>query len=362
MKRIAIFNSSIEAGDAISNDMLGMYEVLLNQGHEAGLFAEESSVAGYPVQPIEEMRYFLAQPEDIAIYHFATGWGLGLKLLKEMKCRKVIKYHNVTPPHFFAGVNSDYEHVCRMGRWQLAELAKHEVDLYLADSEYNRRELIVFGANASRSKVVPPFHHIDRLIAIEADLEVLDCYNDEDINIVMVGRLVPNKGHQALIEAFAIYHGRYNPQSRLLIVGAEDLRLRPYTDALHQKTKNYGLENRIIFTGKVSDAALKAHYLIADVFLIVSRHEGFCVPLVEAMSMKIPVIAHACTAIPHTVGKTGIVWDEEDPELMAASVNTLAQDPDLRLALGEMGWQRYQTQYTTKQIAADFIETLSHLL
>jgi len=93
----------------------------------------------------------------------------------------------------------------------------------------------------------------------------------------------------------------------------------------------------VVFTGKVSEAALKAYYLLAHVFVITSHHEGFCVPLIEAMSMKIPIVAYGKTAIPETVGKVGLVWEECDPQLIAASINKIAQEESLRLTLGEMG-------------------------
>lgn len=98
MKRIAICNTSIETGDAVSNDMIGMYQVLVNHGHKACLFAVDSKITEPHVKPMEEITQFIKAPNDILIYHYATGWDLGLKFLKDLNCRKVIKYHNVTPP------------------------------------------------------------------------------------------------------------------------------------------------------------------------------------------------------------------------------------------------------------------------
>ena len=362
MKRIAICNPSIEPGDAVSNDMIGMYRVLVNQGHEVCLFAPDYTITEPPVKSVKEITRFLKTPNDIFIYHYATGWDLGLKFLKDLNCRKVIKYHNVTPPEFFEGVNSDYANVCRAGRHQLTELTRVGVDLYISCSEYSKHELITAGADESKCKIVPPFHHIDRLRIIDADLNELDRYNDENITVLMVGRLAPNKGHNALIDAFSVYSHYYNSHSRLLIVGEEAPKLQTYAMSLKNKVKSIGLEDRIIFTGKASDKALKAYYLVADVFMITSLHEGFCVPLVEAMSMKIPVVAYGSSAVPETVGKAGLVWDEHDPELMAASVGKIVRDEHVRLSLGEMGWKRYQNMFTNEKIEAMFLETLNNLL
>jgi glycosyltransferase involved in cell wall biosynthesis len=362
MTRIAIVNSSIEDGDAISNDMLGMYRVLSGQRYEVGLFAESSSIDTPWIQPAAQIQRFLKSSTDILIYHYATGWEAGLRLLKKLTCRKIVKYHNVTPPECFTGINSEYEQVCRTGREFFTELVDVDADLYMADSEYSRREMVSFGVEESKACEVPPFHHIDRLIDIEADLQALDRFNDDNINILTVGRLAPNKGHHVLIDAFAHYLRGYNVNSRLLIVGGNDPKLKAYADSLHRKAIDFGLDNRVVFTGKVSDAALKAYYLVSDIFMITSLHEGFCVPVVEAMSMKIPIVAYGSSAIPYTVGNAGIVWDENDPELMAASVNEIAVHDNIRFALSEMGWNCYQNRFSSREIEVNFMEKMRSVL
>jgi glycosyltransferase involved in cell wall biosynthesis len=362
VKRIAICNANIETGDAVSNDVVGMYRVLVDRGYKVALFASDCTMTQPDVESVEKIESFLKAPDDIFIYHYTTGWDYGLKLLRSLNCRKVIKYHNVTPPEFFEGINSEYVAVCRAGRQQLIELTTVGADLFIADSEYSKHELIQFGAEEQKCSVVPPFHHIDRLQEIEADLIELDQFNDGVINLLMVGRLSPNKGHSSLIDTYAVYNRNYNRNSRLLIVGPEPSKLEAYTLSLRRKVKSIGLEERIIFTGKVSDAELKSYYLAAHVFVITSLHEGFCVPLVEAMSMKIPIVAYASSAIPYTAGTAGIVWDECDPELMAASVDKIVREEHLRIALGDKGWNRYQDCFTTDKIETVFLETLNNLL
>jgi glycosyltransferase involved in cell wall biosynthesis len=362
MARIAICNPSIEEGDAISNDMMGMRNILSALGHDVCLFAQSTTINEPYIRPVAAVRSFLKDPHDIAIYHYATGWEFGLALLQELHCRKVVKYHNVTPPECFVGINEDYVNVCRAGRQQLADLARINADVYLPDSEYSRQELIAAGIHDAKCRVVPPFHNIERMRDLEADLEVLKGFQDGDTNILMVGRLAPNKNHGMLIDVFYLYHRMYHARSRLFIVGGEDSKLRTYTETLINKVKQIGLEERIIFTGKVSDPALKAYYLLAHVFVITSLHEGFCVPLIEAMSMKIPIVAYGSTAVPETVGKVGLVWRECDPKLMAASIDTIVRDESLSLTLGEMGWNRYTTRFTNNKIGTTFLNALHPLL
>jgi len=348
--------------DAVSNDALGMYQVLTAQGHEVSLFADSWDISVPAVKHVRRMRAYLQDRSSLLIYHHSIGWSTGLAILKEVKCKRIIKYHNVTPPEFYDGINDDYRNVCQTGRNQLKVIAHAGCDLYLSDSEYNRQELLVAGSSQSMSLVVPPFHQINRSIALEADLTIVDAYRDGKTNILMVGRLAPNKGHALLIDAFAAYHYNYNNNSRLLIVGKEDQRLGAYTEALRKQVQQLELRNAVIFAGGVSETALKAYYLVADVFMITSEHEGFCVPLVEAMAMKLPIVAYGSSAIPGTVGKAGLVWQEPDPALLAASMHCLIEDESKAVALGVMGWRRYQQCYTTEKIAAQFLQALNGIL
>ena len=362
MSRIAILNPCLMMADAVSNDAIGMYQVLAAQGHEVSLFADSWDISEPKVTHVRGMRAYLQDRSSLLIYHYSVGWDAGLAILKEVNCKRIIKYHNVTPPEFYDGISEDYRNVCQAGRNQLNAIAHAGCDLYLSDSEYNRQELIVAGSGQSMSLVVPPFHQINRSIALEADLTTLDAYRDGKTNILMVGRLAPNKGHALLIDAFAAYYYNYNNDSRLLIVGKEDERLCAYTEALRKQVQQLGLRNAVIFAGGVSETALKAYYLVANVFMITSEHEGFCVPLVEAMAMKLPIVAYGSSAVPGTVGRAGLVWKEPDPELLAESLHCLIEDESMAVALGVMGWRRYHQLYTTEKIAVKFLQALNGVL
>src|SRR5262249_23877421 len=212
----------IIAADAVSNDAVGMYQVLAAQGHEVCLFAEYWEIAEFAVQHVGRLQAYLQDRSSLLIYHYSVGWGSGLTLLQEVSCKKIIKYHNVTPPEFYDGISEVYKNVCQAGRNQLNTITHAGCDLYISDSTYNMWELILAGARQDRSLVVPPFHQINRSMALEADLAIVDTYRDGKTNVLMVGRVAPNKGHTLLIDAFAVYHYCYNNASRLLIVGKED--------------------------------------------------------------------------------------------------------------------------------------------
>lgn len=358
--RAAILTPSITTGDAVSNDVLGMYDVLKKLGN-VRVFAEGWTLREPAILPFAKIRRFLKHSTDVLIYHYSRGWEPSLELLRELNCRKVIKYHNVTPPEFVANYNRDYAAMCLEGRQQLKPIAQSDCDLYLSASAYSMRELIAGGAAHSRSFVVPPFHHIDRLNSIEPDRSVLDNFQNGDVNICSVGRVAPNKSHPALIQAFGAYHHDYNSKSRLIIVGKEETRLARYSALLREMVRRLDLQRAVTFAGEVSDNALKAYYNVADLFVTTSEHEGFCVPLVEAMALNVPIVAYASSAIPETVGSAGVVWEERNPYLLAESINAIISDRALGKGLSLMGWRRYQELFTNERIEERFVSVLKKL-
>lgn len=361
MSRVAILTSHLTLGDAVSNDVLGMRDAFERRGFDARMYAEGADFAEPEVHPASEIEQFLTDPADLLIYHHSIEWNPGLELLRKVNCRTAIKYHNVTPPQFFVGISPWHEKKCRAGREELEEVARAGCDIYLADSEYNREDLLVEGLAEERCFVVPPFHHVERLQTIEPDMEVLDKYRDGKVNILMVGRIAPNKGHLALIEAFTIYHHDYNRDSRLFIVGKEEESFNLYSTRLREMASFLLAEDVVLFTGEASDSALKAYYLLSSVFAIASEHEGFCVPLIEAMSMKLPVVAFASSAIPATVQDAGLVLDERRPALMAEAIHRLVCDESLNIVFGMKGWRRYEQHFTNEKIEQKLFRALSSL-
>ncbi len=193
MARIAILTPSITTGDAVSNDVVGMYHVLHRQGFETKIFAEGWTLATPEVLSAERISNFIKSPDDVLLYHYSRGWDPGLELLRSTNCRTIVRYHNVTPPEFFVRYNDDLAAMCLAGRRQLKPIAQADCDLYLSASDYSRRELVSEGASESDSFVVPPFHHIDRLHSLPPDQGVMQKLADGKINVCMVGRVAPTR-------------------------------------------------------------------------------------------------------------------------------------------------------------------------
>src|SRR5215213_6522854 len=316
MTRIAILTPTLTSADAVSNDVLTMRRVLSERGHEVRIFAENSNLAGEKIQAPGAALSYVRTREDVLIYHHSIGCETGVKTMQAASCRKVVKYHNVTPPEFFEGISEQHQRLCESGRSQLKDIVAAQPDLYLAASAFNKSDLIAAGSEEHKTFVVAPFNQADQLRAGEANLKLFDSYHDECVNLLAVGGVRPNKGHADLIEAFATYYYNFNSQARLFIVGAENHAFEGYAEQLREMIDWWSIDSRVVFTGEVSSELLKTYYLIADALLMTSEHEGFCVPLVEAMALKVPIVAYASTAIPETAQDAALMWDKRDRYLM----------------------------------------------
>jgi glycosyltransferase involved in cell wall biosynthesis len=157
---------------------------------------------------------------------------------------------------------------------------------------------------------------------------VADQFDDEWTNVVFVGRVIANKKIEDLIRFFHAYHTRFNPRSRLLLVGAH-VGFERYLVALHQLAAALDVTH-VHFVGHVSDEELVAYYEIADLFLCASEHEGFCVPIVEAFYKQVPVVAYAASAVPATMDGAGVLYDHKDPRYVAALMDAVVSDCSLQ--------------------------------
>jgi len=355
MTRIAILTPTLTSADAVSNDVLGMRRLLAERGHAVCIFADSTNLPDEQIEPPVALSTYLSRDEDVLIYHHSIGWDRGIQIMKSASCRKIVKYHNVTPAEFFEGISEHHKHLCENGRSQLKEIVASGLDLYLAASAFNESDLISSGSVRHKTVVVPPFNQADQLRAAEADFELLDSH-DDGVTLLTVGGVRPNKGHEALIEAFATYCYYFNAQARMFIVGTQDDAFAGYASRLRQLIEGWSMESRIVFTGEVSTSLLKSYYLIADALLITSKHEGFCVPLVEAMALKVPIIAYAATAIRETANDAALIWEERDPFLLAQSIDFLKTNEDARVELVDRGSRRYEQNFSNAAIEKQFLD------
>ena len=244
----------------------------------------------------------------------------------ERQLPAVLNYHNITPPDFVEAWDPGHIAGLRWGRVQLHQLAPLVLRA-VADSQYNANELIDVGFTDVR--VAPVLWNVrekdDRKVDRNAPV------------VLFIGRIVANKCHHDLIAAVAAL-GLTHPTVRLVVVGSPAS--ESYQRALDAFAKLLGVGDRVDFVGAVDDATLAAHLSSASVFLCLSEHEGFCVPVVEAMAAGVPVIAFGAAALPETVGDAGIVLGDKAPVTVASAIARILDDPELEQHLIEQGWQR----------------------
>lgn len=342
--------------DAVGADALAMLACLEARGVDARIFCLASHDVDVRTYPAERMNAFASSSDDVVIYHFSTGWPKAKELLRKSPAYRIVKYHNITPPNFFTSISGEYEEACRSGREEITGIASLGCERYIGDSAYNLEELLAAGAPREAGGVLAPFHRIGDLLDAEADAAMLDELGDGARNFLMVGRIAPNKGHVDLVDAFAAYLRAYSEPARLVLVGKIDPRLSAYTNAIRARIAAYGIDRHVRWVNGASESELKAAYVASHVFMLLSAHEGFCVPLIEAMAIGTPIVARAATAVPETLGNAGIAWNSADPFVYAASAARLFSDASFRECLREQGMRRYQEHFCNERLGAGLLD------
>jgi L-malate glycosyltransferase len=362
-RAVCLLLPSFTEGDACGNDVAQMYELLTAMGVECHIFLEHRAEnISLPTHWIREYPLFTAEQQTLTIYHHATGWETGVRVLLAAPGAKVVRYHNVTPAQFFRPYSPRFTELALTGEAETEMLARDPgIDLYLGASAYNIRELVRLGAAEAKCRVVYPLHKVAEFERTKADVGVLQNFLDDHFNLVFVGRTSPNKGHRHLIRVLAHCRERWGRGVRLILVGGRDPYLDSYYAELEELVRDRGLQEAVVFTGKVSFAALKAYYLLAHVFLVMSEHEGFCIPLVEAMSQRVPIVAYATAAVPETQGDHPLLLNTLQPEAYVHAMELLS-DRAFAAGVVQKQTERLRSTFTLEHICYQFLQAIMPLL
>jgi L-malate glycosyltransferase len=313
-------------GDAIGHEVLGIQRVLRGAGYESEIFVETADPR------LEDLTWDYMElpqasaPDNLLLHHFSIG-SKASRTAFALPDRMALIYHNITPPEYFVDVHDLLVELCFLGRRELGAYVPR-LELALGDSEFNRQELESLGfAPTGVLPVVPDFSHLDE----PPDPVVAGQFDDEWVNLLFVGRVIPNKRIDDLIRIFHAYKTHFHPRSRLLVVGSYG-GFEKYLAMLHGLAAKLGTRD-VYFTGHVTNAELAAYYEVANLFLCASEHEGFCVPLTEAFYMRLPVIARAATAVPATMDGAGVLYEDRDPLHVAALVDAVVDNRALSEAI-----------------------------
>jgi L-malate glycosyltransferase len=342
-------------GDAIGDSARRVRSLLRGMGHESELFALTiDDDLRNDVRPFADPA---AVRGDVTIFHFALPSPM-TEAFAALSGTKVLQYHNITPAAFFAPYDAGLFRLAALGRRELAALAGR-VDLALGDSEFNRQELETLGF--SRTGVLPIAVDTERITGAPPRPALERILSDGLINILFVGRIVPNKKIEDHIRLAELYKRNVDSYYRFIFVGRHDGVPRYYAQVRALITEFDMLPDRFWFTGPVPDEDLAAFYRWADAYVSLSEHEGFCVPLVEAMAADVPVVAYAAGAVPETLGGAGLLFEPKDLELAAELLGSVVYDPDVRTRVLQ-GQRARLRAFAPEAIEARLRQTIGELL
>ncbi len=311
-------------GDAIGDSARRVRDLLRGAGHQSDLYAltMDDELRG-EVRPFADPA---ARRGDVTILHFALPSPM-TEAFAGLNGGRVLQYHNITPAEFFAPYDAGLFRLAALGRQELGTLAGR-VELALGDSDFNRRELEALGF--ARTGVLPILVNTERITGAPRRPALEAILSDGLINVLFVGRIVPNKKIEDHIRLAEIYKRYVDSYYRFIFVGRYDGLPRYYAQVRGLIEEYQMLPDRFWFTGPVPDEDLAAFYRWADVYVSLSEHEGFCVPLVEAMAAGVPVLAYAAGAVPETLGGAGVLFTPKDLEVAAEAMGMLVYDRPFR--------------------------------
>lgn len=327
VRAIHQFVAGFNRGDAISNEALLLRKIVRGWGMPSDIWCEARRV---PPDLRSEVRdpsgAGALGPDDGVILHLSIGSDIN-DLFTRLPCRRAVLYHNMTPADYFRGVREQTAHVLERGRAQIpAVLAATE--LAMAVSGYNAAELAAAGAREVR---VFPLALDFSFVRSTPDRGWMRELGDGLVNVLFVGRGVPNKRIEDLLAVFHYFQRTVEPESRLVHVGSY-AGTENYLGLLQARAREWRLKN-VVFAGAVPQARMVAAYRTARLFVCMSEHEGFCAPLLEAMAHDVPVLAHASAAVPETLGGAGVLVAEKRFDAIAEMAGRLVRDETLRGAV-----------------------------
>ena len=312
-------------GDAVADRARRVRDLLRARGFDSNLYA--LSIDDNLRDDVLPFDHVSSHAGDATILHFAVPSIMSTKLT-QLKSRTIIQNHNITPAYIIAPYDRGIFRIAALGREELKTLVGH-VDVALGDSEYNRQELATLGFTSTG--VMPIIVDTERITGSPGEPALEETLLGDGLaNILFVGRIAPNKKIEDIIRLAEHYKRYVDTDYRFIFVGRTDAVPRYYDTILALIAEYQMPKDRFLFTGTVTESELATYYRSSSAYISLSEHEGFCVPLVEAMSADLPILAFGATAIPETLGGAGICFSPKDLEYAAEMLGLLVYDEAVR--------------------------------
>lgn len=338
--RVLQVTPSLAVSDAVSTDLLIAKARFQQLGIESGIYAEDAE-PGCRKEVLSriELEQQLAASDTVMIYHHSIYWKMGLNILKKAKGTVLVKYHNITPPLFFYGYDDQTGLLVEKGIRQTREIVNLGIaHQYMACSQFSAADLHKLGVPRPKVSIVPPFHQIDQLgkLGIKAPLRD-ELSQSSHLKVFYIGRIFPHKGIHHLLGTVLEYTKRYGATITLNIAGSirHDSH---YIDDLRQYLKAKGIQDQVRLLGRISAEELKTYLSYSDALLFMSEHEGFGVPILEAQSMGLPIVALARGATKEIIGRDQIIFDDVDYGAFASALKVIRDNSEHRDFLIQRGY------------------------
>jgi glycosyltransferase involved in cell wall biosynthesis len=353
-RRVVVCHGSIVAHDAIGNDVAGMVAALAGE-HDVAVFGEHVVRTDVPRLDRTQVDALIRSPDATIIYHHSIEWPLGEDLLRRARASIVVKYHNITPPEHLAA-HPALADQCRRGREQTRRLRDAlPAARWIADSACN---LVDAGLPPDPQAVVPPFHVVERWARMTPAADVARTLtNGDGVALLAVGRLVASKGLATLVDAVAYHRRHHGARLRLNVVGAP-MAGDPYERTLRARIAGLGLDPDVRLLGPVTDEELLALYRGSRYLVCASEHEGFCVPVIEAQALGLPIVAKDVPGVRETAGDAQLLLPG-DPAEFAEAIALLEATPSYRAALVAAGGRNFERRFRHDAIARRFRAALA---
>ncbi|MCK4786330.1 MAG: glycosyltransferase, partial [Desulfobacteraceae bacterium] len=346
--RIIQLIEALDYGDAVSNQAIRLHQML---NRDFGIRSEIYSKYAHEKmtsfsKPIKNIS---VDEKDIIVFHFSGFAKFTGEILERPYCTKVMVYHNITPEHFFKKGTTIYNH-CKQGRKQLEKILPL-FHFFVGDSQFNLQDLSRLGVDSTRTTVLPIFiPNVEQACQTDKSKELKKW--------IFVGRIAPNKRQDLIVQKFHDYQTIYGGNHKLYLVGNFD-KDDWYYNKLCSLVNKLKIKDNIFLTGKVSDEELTYYYQEADIFLSLSEHEGFGVPLIEACHYQVPVVALDGTAVSETLeGSPGLEKNLGDIPKM---INRVFFDESFREEIIEQQ-NKIKERYGNNAIKNALATLLKHLL
>lgn len=361
MPQILITTPSISLHDAVSNDVWMQERFLRRIGWDVYVYAEHAPASMRPrLVNLEKVSELITDAAVTWIHHHSVFWDKGNQLFRRAKCRIFLRYHNITPSVYFERYKEAIgAYATKQGIAQTQHfVSSGEVATYLGASWFNCEELIAMGAKPDRCIAIAPFHTLSDFDRAGSDEAAVAGLPKDKVQILFVGRVVPNKGHLHLLAVLDSYIEMYGPHVQLNILGNLRWAPKPYIEEIKTFVREKRLASFIRFWGSGSFDVLHTLYNSCDVFLVTSEHEGFCVPVIEAQFHRLPVVALDRTAVGETLGQNQLSFKELDYKRLAAAVHICAKDAEARNFLVEEGFKN-QARFAIAHLEQQLLKALN---